>query len=165
MQTKTPRKLIKIMYGFSICVPLVTLQTSTSCLNSSHVRHNCNLSTLAIACEIRSRSRRRDCGIRRWQHACSFTYFHRQKSHGMRSGDLGGHGMDPAPPIQAFCSWDAIFLRYRTERHSRLMLLVQSMLPTITFCNLKYISAILSHWFKGETSRISIMQFIIIKLE
>jgi hypothetical protein len=49
-----------------------------------------------MACEIRSRSPRRDCRIGSWCN-CYFIYSYRQKLHGVRSGDLGG-------PVNGFCS-------------------------------------------------------------
>jgi hypothetical protein len=57
---------------------------------------------LAMACEIRSWRSRRGCGIG----GCP---------------NLGGHGMGPALPVQAFCTWGAIFLWQWSERHSLLM--------------------------------------------
>jgi hypothetical protein len=40
----------------------------------------------------------------------SFTYLHRQKLYGVRSGDLQGQEMVSAHPSQAFCTSDVIFL-------------------------------------------------------
>jgi hypothetical protein len=57
-------------------------------------------STLATPYEIRSRT---DCGIGGW-YTWSFIYLCKQKPYGVKSGDLGGQGICPAPPIKAFCT-------------------------------------------------------------
>jgi hypothetical protein len=75
--------------------PLVNLQTSTRQPNYSHVRHNCNSPTLAMALERIVAS---EVGI------LSSTYPDRQKLHGVRSGDQGGQGLGTARPIQTFCT-------------------------------------------------------------
>jgi hypothetical protein len=66
-------ELIKFTWRRSICAPLVTLQMSKRYWNSSHVGRNCELSTLAMTCEIRSG---RDCGIEDC-YTWPFIYCHR----------------------------------------------------------------------------------------
>jgi hypothetical protein len=90
--------------------PLVNRNTSTPYSNSSYVRRNYDLSTLATPCEIRCR---RDCGFGGW-YTWSFTYSHRQESHGVRSGDLGG-------PMDGPCSSYPCLLRLR--RHFLLIVI------------------------------------------
>jgi hypothetical protein len=63
---KTACKLMMLIWRCLICAHLVTLQMSVQYLNSSHIRHNRNSSTLAMACGIHSRSSWRDCDIRGW---------------------------------------------------------------------------------------------------
>jgi hypothetical protein len=104
---KIAMKLIKFVWSCSICVPSVTLHTSTPSSNSSHARRNCDSTTLATLCEIHWRSSWKDWGV-----GGLYTRFlphpHRQKSRGVRSGNLGGQELSPPPSILAFSTWDAI---------------------------------------------------------
>jgi hypothetical protein len=61
---KTEWKLIKVIWRCSIYAPLVTLQASTQYSSSYHVGRNCDSSTLAVACEIRSK------GLWHWKLVC-----------------------------------------------------------------------------------------------
>jgi hypothetical protein len=72
------------------------MQTSTRYSNSSHIHCNCDSLMLAMVCEILSW---RYCGVGGW-YTWPFTYSYRDKSRGVRSGNLGGQGIAPAPPIQ-----------------------------------------------------------------
>jgi hypothetical protein len=57
---KTAWELVKYIWRCTLCAPIITVYTSTLYSNSSHVRRNCDPSTFATPCEIRSR---RDCGV------------------------------------------------------------------------------------------------------
>jgi hypothetical protein len=100
-----------------------TLQSSTKYSNSSHVRRNCELSTIAMACEIRSR---RDCGFGGC-YTWSFIYPHMQKSHWVRSGDRGTQGMGVFADLVswnlkqrcAFCTRDSVFLFRRQSQRGQ----------------------------------------------
>jgi hypothetical protein len=46
-----------------------------------------------------------------------FTYSHRQKEHGVGSGDLGGQEMGPTPPIEtSSCLWIRDFVSFYGDR-------------------------------------------------
>jgi hypothetical protein len=69
---------VKLFSRCWIYFPLVTLQTSRGYSNSSHVRRKCDSQLVAVACEIRSRSSQRDCGIG-GRYTWSSTLPHRQQ--------------------------------------------------------------------------------------
>jgi hypothetical protein len=110
------------IYRCSRCAPLVTLQMSTGCSNSCHVRRNCDTSTLAMACEIRSRISQRGCRSRGC-YTRSFTYPHtspyvevaRSKVRGCREPRHGSRSSYPSLlnsrrhfPLRVICGWYVI---------------------------------------------------------
>jgi hypothetical protein len=114
------------LYMLKICVPLVTLQTSTRYSNYSHVRRNYDSSTLAVASEIRCRG---DC-------RAGFTCPHRRKRHGVLSGYVcvcvGGGGEERVLLVLSTC---LLHLRRHvplTVIAAQLVATLQSMFPTKT---------------------------------
>jgi hypothetical protein len=103
---KNVRRLIKFIWRCSICAPLVNLYTSTRYSNTSHVRRNCEPSTLATPCEIPSR---RNCGIEGC-HTWSITYPHRYNLHVVKVRRSRGPNNGSCSLCCTFCISDAIFL-------------------------------------------------------
>ena len=79
-----------VFHGCSMCPPLLIRQTSMRKSTWFHTRVSISRSTRATSAVIRLRRSRRLAGSGGTK-TVSFTNPHKKKSHGVKSGDRGGH--------------------------------------------------------------------------